>query len=113
MPSSFRFGDPDEAKRSLQAAGFTDVQAVVLPLVWQLPQPEAMLDVMQRATVRTPGILRAQTPEALAAIRAAVTNEAVTYATATGIAVPMGAALTSGRKSAATPYVRRRDGIQF
>jgi hypothetical protein len=62
-----------------------------------------MLEVMQRATVRTAGLLRAQSPDALAAIRAAVTDEAATYATGAGIAVPMGATLTSGRKPATTP----------
>ena len=51
-PPFFRFGDPAESTRSLQAVGFTDVQAVVLPLVWELPHPEAMLEVMHRATVR-------------------------------------------------------------
>ncbi len=80
-----------------------EVQAAVLVLVWQLPQPEAMVDVMPRATVRTVGLLRAQSPGALAAIRAAVTNEAATYATATGLAVAMGATLTSGRNPATTP----------
>ena len=102
-PSLFRFGDPGESARSLQAVGFVDAQAVVLPLVWELPRPEAMLEVMQRATVRTAGLLQAQSPDALAAIRAAVTDEAATYATGAGIAVPMGATLTSGRKPATTP----------
>ena len=102
-PPFFRFGDPAESTHSLQAVGFTDVQAVVLPLVWELPQPEAMLEVMQRATVRMAGLLRAQSPDALAAIRAAVTEEAAIYATGAGIAVPMGATLTSGRKPATSP----------
>ena len=99
-PPFFRFGDPVESTRSLQAVRFTDVQAVVLPLIWELPQPEAMLEAMQRATVRMAGLLRAQSPDASAAIRAAVTEEAAIYATGAGIAVPMGATLTSGRKPA-------------
>jgi ubiquinone/menaquinone biosynthesis C-methylase UbiE len=102
-PSLFRFGDPAESTRSLQAVGFVDAQAVVLPLVWEVPQPEAVMEAMQHATVRTAGLLRAQSPDALAAIRAAVTDEAATYATGAGIAVPMGATLTSGRKPATTP----------
>jgi SAM-dependent methyltransferase len=102
-PPFFRFGDPAESTRSLQAVGFTDVQAVVLPLVWELPQPEAMLEVMQRATVRIGGLLQAQSPDALDAIRAAVADEAATYATGAGIAVPMSAALTSGWKVATSP----------
>ena len=99
-PPLFRFGDPAESTRSLHAVGFTDVQAVVVPLVWELPRPEAMLEVMHCGTVRMGGLLQAQSPDALDAIRAAVTEEAATYATAGGIAVPMGATLTSGRKPA-------------
>lgn len=97
-PPLFRFGDPEESTRSLAAVGFTETEAILLPLVWQLPDPEAMLEVMQRATVRTAGLLQAQSAPALAAICAAVTAEAATYATTDGIAVPMGATLTAGRK---------------
>jgi ubiquinone/menaquinone biosynthesis C-methylase UbiE len=97
-PPLFRFGDTEESTRSLAAVGFTETTSVVLPLVWQLPGPDAMLEVMQRATVRTAGLLQAQSAPALAAIREAVTAEAATYATPDGIAVPMGATLTAGRK---------------
>jgi hypothetical protein len=41
-PPLFRFGDPDEAIRSLGAVGFTDVWSVVLPLVWRPPRPESL-----------------------------------------------------------------------
>ncbi|MFN8662402.1 MAG: methyltransferase domain-containing protein [Thermomicrobiales bacterium] len=97
-PPLFRFGDPAESTRTLAAVGFTATTAVVLSLVWQLPGPAAMLEVMQRATVRTAGLLQAQSAPALAAIREAVTAEAATYTVPDGIAVPMGATLTAGRK---------------
>lgn len=97
-PSLFRFGDTEESTRSLEEVGFTATTSVVLPLVWQLPGPAAMLEVMQRATVRTAGLLQAQLAPALAAIRDAVMAEAATYTTPNGIAVPMGATLTAGHK---------------
>jgi hypothetical protein len=53
---------------------------------------------IQQGTVRTAALLRAQTPEALATIREAMRAEAATYATASGVEVPMGAVLTSARK---------------
>jgi hypothetical protein len=62
-----------------------------------------MLEVMQRATVRIGGLLQAQSPDTLDAIRAAVADEAATYGTGAGIAVPMSAALTSGWKVATSP----------
>jgi hypothetical protein len=48
--------------------------------------------------VRTSAALQAQTPEALAAIRAAVLTELQRYAADVGIAVPMGVVLASGTK---------------
>jgi hypothetical protein len=81
----------------LEAVGFTGVQSTTLPLVWRFRDAEAVFAAMQQGTVRTAALLRAQTPEALAAIREAVRAEAATYATASGVKVPMGAVLTAAR----------------
>lgn len=98
-PPLFRFSEAGECRRSLEAVGFADVDTVTLPLVWRFPDPDAVFEAMQRGTVRNAGLLRAQTPAALEAIRAAVRIEAASYATESGVDVPMGAALTSGRKT--------------
>jgi SAM-dependent methyltransferase len=97
-PPFFRFSDSAECKRALEAVGFTDVHSTTLPLVWRFPDAEAVFAAIQEGTVRMAALLRAQTPEALETIRAAVRAEAATYATASGVEVPMGAALTSARK---------------
>ena len=97
-PPFFRFSDPDECRRALEAVGFTDVQTAALPLVWRFLSPDAVLQAMQQGVVRTAGLLRAQTSEALDAIRAAVRAEVATHETGSGVDVPMGAVLASGRK---------------
>ncbi len=76
----------------------TDVESTALPLVWRFPDAESVFAAIQQGTVRTAALLRSQTPEALEAIRAAVCAESATYATASGVEVPMGAVLTSARK---------------
>jgi SAM-dependent methyltransferase len=97
-PPLFRFSDAGECRRALEAVGFADVETAALPLVWRLPSPDAVLEAMQQGTVRTAGLLRAQTSEALDAIRAAVRAEAASHETGSGVDVPMGAVLASGRK---------------
>lgn len=96
-PPLFRFSDPSECRRTLGAVGFVDLQSNVLPLVWRLPGPDAVFEVMRTATVRTAGLLRAQTPAALEAIRAAVRAETAKYSSEDWVEVPMGAVLSSGR----------------
>jgi SAM-dependent methyltransferase len=97
-PPFFRFSDPEESKRVLRAAGFEDAQVQRVPQVWRLGSPEALFEVMCHATVRTAGLLRAQTPEALVQIRQAITAGARTYADGNGVALPMPAMLASARK---------------
>jgi SAM-dependent methyltransferase len=93
-PPLFRFSDPEECRRALEATGFSDVQSIMLSLVWRLPHADAVMIAMEGGTVRTAALLGAQAPEALDAIRAAVRDEAVTYTTERGVDVPMGAVLS-------------------
>jgi SAM-dependent methyltransferase len=97
-PPLFRFSDPENCRLSLEAVGFVDVQSSILPMIWRLPDVDAVMVAFQEGTVRTAALLNAQTPEALDAIRDAVRTEAHAFATASGVDVPMGAVLTSARK---------------
>ncbi len=97
-PSFFRFSDPAEFERSLLDAGFAEPSVKELPLVWRLPSPEGFFHAMAEGTVRTRALLRAQTPEALASIRAAVVEGAHAYQSADGLDIPMPALLGSGLK---------------
>jgi SAM-dependent methyltransferase len=97
-PPFFQFSDPQECFRALSAAGFAAPTAVQLPLVWRLASPETLFDAMSGGTVRTAGLLRAQSPEALERIREAVIAAALDYQTRKGVELPMPAILASAGK---------------
>jgi ubiquinone/menaquinone biosynthesis C-methylase UbiE len=67
-PPFFRYSDPTESRSVLLDAGFTRPEVTRLPQLWRLPSSDALYD----GSVRMAGLLRAQTPEAFPAIRAAV-----------------------------------------
>lgn len=97
-PPFFRFGDTGECRRTLEDAGFSDVDVKLLPLKWRLVSAEAVLDALSRGGVRTAALLRAQSPEALGSIRTAVRRAVETYAQNVGFVVPMPAVLASATK---------------
>ena len=98
-PPFFRFADHDECRRVLVSTGFTSPAVRELPMRWRLPRPDALLDAFLEGGVRTRGLLRAQTPEALAAIRTAARDEAGRHAREGGVEFPMPAVLASGVKA--------------
>ncbi len=97
-PPFFRFADPDESRRALAAAGFAEGTVRELPLRWRLPGPGALLEAFLTGGVRTRGLLRAQSPAALAAVRAAARAAAARHATAEGVELAMPAVLAAGVK---------------
>ncbi len=99
-PPFFRFADHDECRRVLSATGFSHAAVRELPMRWRLPAPEALLDAFLEGGVRTRGLLLAQTPEALAAIRVAARREAARHARGEGVEFAMPAVLASGVKAA-------------
>ncbi len=99
-PSFFRFSDYDECRRALGAAGFVNPRVTKVPQIWRLPSPETLFEAMRGATVRTAGLLRAQSDEALKAIRTAIRDAARAYQRDDRIELPMPAVLASGTKPA-------------
>lgn len=97
-PPFFRFSAPDECRRALEQAGFLDAAVQKLPLTWRLSSSEAVFEALSRGGVRTAAVLRAQTPEALSAIRSAVRRGVEEYAQDGGFVVPMPAMLASATK---------------
>jgi SAM-dependent methyltransferase len=97
-PPFFRFSAPEEVKRTLEDAGFSNVEVRTLPLTWHLTSPEGVFDALSRGGVRTTAVLRAQTPKALAAIRAAVRRRVEAYAKDGQFVLPMPAVLASGKR---------------
>lgn len=90
-PPFFRFSEEAECRSALLAAGFTSPGFRQVEQTWQLGSPGALFEIMLGSTVRTGALLRAQTPEALRAIRAEVTAAATKE-------LPMPAVLASAAK---------------
>jgi SAM-dependent methyltransferase len=97
-PPFFRFSAPDETRRTLEHGGFTDVDVRQLPVTWHLSSSDAVFDALSRGGVRTAAVLRAQTPAALDAIRAAVRRGVEAYAQEREFVIPMPAVLASATK---------------
>lgn len=94
-PPFFRYCDPVESRRALLAAGFAGPEVTRVSQLWHLPSPDALFDAMYNGSVRMAGLLRAQSPEALGAIRAAVRDAVQAYARDGAVEVPMPAVLAS------------------
>lgn len=95
-PPFFRFSDPEEAARSLLAAGFGRPHVEQIPLAWRLESVDGLYDAFIEGAVRTAALLKAQTPEATAAIRRAIVDSLGPYQRGGGFELPMAAVLTSG-----------------
>jgi ubiquinone/menaquinone biosynthesis C-methylase UbiE len=93
-PPFFRFSEEAECKRVLVEAGFAAPQFRKIPQTWRLESPQDLWEFMLGGTVRTGALLRAQTPQALAAIRAEVIA-------ASSKELPMPAVLASATKGLA------------
>lgn len=98
-PSFFRFSDPQECRRTLEETGFTDPRTIEVGQTWRFPSVTAWIEGVERSTVRTAAILRAQTPQAYSKIREAVEQRGRAYVKNAGrIELPMPAVLTSAKK---------------
>ena len=97
-PPFFRFSEPEESRRTLLAVGFQAPEVVKVPQVWRLPSLDTLFEVMRDGTVRTAGLLRAQTAQARDAIRVEVREAARAYQRAGGVELPMPAILASAVK---------------
>jgi len=99
-PPFFRFSDPAECDRTLREAGFSDVKVTRVPQVWRFQGPDEPLKAFYNGGVRIKAILRAQSSEALEAIRMAVRDAAEKLIRDGVIEIPMPAVLASALKPA-------------
>lgn len=97
-PPFFRFSDPEECRRVLGDAGFVTPQVMLVPQVWRLRSPDALFEIMQGSTVRTAGLLRAQSSQVLDAIRAEIRDAAASHQRGDTVELPMPAVLASASK---------------
>jgi SAM-dependent methyltransferase len=97
-PPMFRFADPDEARRSMEAAGFADVTVAELPLVWRIEGPRDVLAYVEKCTMRIAMVLDRQTEKARARIHAAILEGASAFRRGDGYEVAWPAILAAGTK---------------
>ena len=106
-PPFFRFSDWAESVRSLAAAGFTNARLKKISQTWRLSTVDALFEAMQTATVRTAGLLRHQTPEALRGIRVMMRNACGLYQRNGTVELPMPAILAAAMKPGAPKEISR------
>jgi SAM-dependent methyltransferase len=97
-PPFFRFSDALEAIRSLEQAGFTGAAVQRVPQLWRLGNPDGLFQAMMNASVRTRGLLRAQTPETLKAIQGALYRAVERQRRGDAYELPMPAVLATAVK---------------
>jgi SAM-dependent methyltransferase len=98
-PDTLHLSDVHQCTAALLALGWCQPLVTRLPLLWELSSPAALFDAMVRGTVRTGGMLRAQTQESLAAMYTAVVSDSQPYEHEGKIVLPMPAVLASAFKS--------------
>ena len=97
-PPFFRFSNPAESERTLQAIGFANPTITEVQQTWRLASPDDLFVAFYEGTARTGGLLRAQSRVALDSIRTAVINAASAYKKDGSVEIPMPAILTSAQK---------------
>lgn len=97
-PPFARFSDPEEGRRALEAAGFSDIRLGEVALQYDLPAPQAVLESVERAGVRTAMVLALQTKEARARIEQAILDQASRFRHGNGLRFAFPALIASGAK---------------
>ena len=99
-PPFFHFSDPAECERALRNAGFVDVRVTRHPQIWRFQAADDLFDAIYNGGVRIRAILRAQSDEALQAIRTAARDATQQYMRNGIIELSMPAILASASKPA-------------
>lgn len=71
-PDFFQFGTPERLSEALESVGFSDCRVLLLPQYWNLDDPDEFITSFADATVRSRGLLAAQSARARAEIYASV-----------------------------------------
>jgi SAM-dependent methyltransferase len=100
-PPFFRFSDPGQWERALGEAGFASAAIVEVPMIWQLPSPDALFHALTEGAVRFAASLNAQSQNARTAIQRAVVSEASRFRSGNGIELAMPCVLASAVASGA------------
>lgn len=96
-PDTHRFADPDTASGLLSSAGFGNIAFRMVECYWDLPSPDGLAEIFERATVRAADLMAKQPSSRRIAIRramAAVVEAECAFDQGWRVAVP--AALSVG-----------------
>src|SRR6185437_14926029 len=97
-PPPMRFSDPLECRRSLEVAGFSEVQGDRVETIWTAREPETLLDLVYGGAVRAAMILEAQEPTRRARIHEAITQAATARISNGAVLIRRPAVMASGVK---------------
>jgi SAM-dependent methyltransferase len=99
-PDVFRLGDPAFSREALASAGFSpeSYRRVTQTRGFRVPTPGFLFEAERDGGVRTGAVLAVQTPERLAAIRAAVERGVAAYPSGDGYELPMTAHVVSAKR---------------
>lgn len=89
-PPRFGFGTVDAARATLGSRGFRAETVTVQPVhvTWRIPSADFLFGAERDAGVRMSGLLRAQTPQVLEAIRLALAERLAVFQAGDGLALP-------------------------
>ena len=101
-PNFFLFSDPEQSRLAMKRAGLEDVLVIRAPQVWRAASPDVVLETIRNGTVRAAALLRAQTTQAMQAIRQHVWDALAPFQTDGGYEIPMPAVVAAGVKRGAS-----------
>jgi SAM-dependent methyltransferase len=97
-PNFFLLSDPEQSTKALLTAGFVSPSCRQVPQVWRVSDPDEVFQSLVEGTVRAAATIRAQSPPAREAIRAAIRNAVAGYRRGDSYEVPMPATLATAVK---------------
>lgn len=97
-PNFFLFSDPEQSTQALRHAGFVSPSCRQVSQVWRIADPGELFEVITEGTVRAAATLRAQSPQARDAIRAALRDTVTAYKRGQYFEVPMPAVVATAAK---------------
>ncbi|MDB5400704.1 MAG: hypothetical protein QOD93_3327 [Acetobacteraceae bacterium] len=92
-------GGMSDCVAALESAGFVGIESHKLTGLWRQTDGQALLGALRSGTARMAALIEAQAPEAISAIVAHIDREAAEFRNADGLAIPIAALITHGRKA--------------
>ncbi|MBX9692408.1 MAG: methyltransferase domain-containing protein [Cyanobacteria bacterium] len=98
-PPFFRFSNDDESRRVMNDAGFSQVRTERVPMTWVLGTSLDVFNAFYLGTPRTGGLLRAQTSDALDAVKEELSRSTRRFSVGDHLEIPMVSLVVYGQKA--------------